>query len=484
MSSPVVSGRKSIMSKSLYSLNEEFYPGKHPLINFFKKFQKYGNFKKKYYFTDEWSNDKLMSEMMYHFRPKQLNPTQYNGKMTFWKGMIENYCHYKGSSSFTIEELKDAFRRKGTSPYCLNDVVNQMISEGNVQDKDSFMSPTKSWTQWSIGLLATPMTWTFSKLKEKVFGSSDDAEISFISKSAVKKQAKILQDHVRNAHSYNNIISMEDLMQSSEDIDGISRDGILLALQYLSSVEKSVYMEENKEGECSQHHHKLLIKFSEPRRQVTPITHLERSVYNLETTEKFLISAIDKKEAQLNKIIENVKTCLKDGKKQMAKTHLKKKHLLENDITKTMNVLENIQQMVQRVHSSKSDREILQTYKIGAESIKHIFANAGVDIDNVYDVIEDMKEVLGEQDEMQNVISTPLREQEIEDAELEAELKELIDEEKGSGGGGVKGKVEEPKSDFNLSDLEMRLKRLRGDFPDLEDQSTTFTTEPKAKLTQ
>lgn len=410
---------------------------------------------------------------------------QYNRQMTFWKEIIEQYCLIKGSSSFTINELKDVFRRKGTSPYCLNDVVNQMITEGNVQDKGSFMSPTKSWSQWSLSLLVAPMFWTFNKLKEKVIGSSDAAEKAFISNTAVRKQAKLLQDHVRNAHSYNNIISMEELMQSSEDIDGISRDGILLALQYLSSVEKSVYMEENNEGECSQHHHKLLIKFSEPREQVTPITHMERSVYNLEMTEKFLISAIDKKEVQLNKIIEHVKTCLKDGKKQMAKSHLKKKHLLESDITKTMSVLENIQTMLQRVHSSKSDREILQTYKIGAESIKNIFSSAGVNIDNVYDVIEELGEVLGEQDEMQNIISKPLRDQEIDDAELEAELKELIDEEKGNGGGGidVKGKAAEPKSDFNLFDLEMRLKRLRGDFPDLEDQ-TIPAQQPKTSLMQ
>lgn len=364
-----------------------------------------------------------------------------------------------------------------------------MISEGNVQDKESFMLPIKpwTWTQWTASLLVAPMSWTFNKLKEKVIGSalSDDTKTVFVSKASVIKQAKLLQDHVRNAHSYNNIISMEDLMQSSEDIDGISRDGILLALQYLSNVEKTVYIEENKEAEYSQHHHKLLIKFSEPMEVVTPISHLERSVYNLESTEKFLISTIDKKEAQLNQIIEHVKTCLKDGKKQMAKTHLKKKHLLEKDIIKTMSILENIQTMVQRVHSSKSDREILQTYKIGAESIKHIFSDAGVNIDSVYDVIEDMKEVLGDQDEMQNIMSTPLRGDEIDDAELEVELKALIDEGKGNDGGNINDKVVEPKSDFNLFDLEMRLQRLRGDFPDLDEKSTIPTLQnSKTTLTQ
>lgn len=411
------------------------------------------------YYSDEWRDDKLMSEMMYNFRPKEVNPDQYNFKMIFWKEMIERYCEYKGSSTFTIQELKEVFKRKGTSPYCLNDIVNQMIAEQNVQNKESFMSSPQSWSQWTFGVITSPVSWSFNKLREKVWGSSS-ADTVFINKNALKSQAKILQNHVQNAHSYNNIISMDELMKSSEDIDGLSRDGILMTLQYLSTIEKSVYIEETQEG--SQHHQKILMKFSQPSQIAKPITQLERSVYNLETTEKYLMSAIDKKENQLNDVLNNVKVCLKDGKKQMAKTHLKKKHMLEADIIKTLNILENIQAMLLRVHNSKSDKEILQTYKLGTEGIKHIFTDSGINIDNVYDVIEDMKDVLGDQDELQNIISTPLRGQEdIDDAELEAELKELLDSEKGE------KKSEEPKSDFNLFDLEMRLKRLRGDLPEI-----------------
>lgn len=420
-----------------------------------------------------------MSELMYTFRPKQVNPDQYNFKMIFWKEMIERYCEYKGSSTFTIQELKEVFKRKGTSPYCLNDVVNQMISEQNVQDKESFMSSPQSWTQWTIGKITSPVSWSFNKLREKVWGSSAPDTV-FLSKNVLKNQAKILQNHVRNAHSYNNIISMDELMKSSEDIDGLSRNGILMTLQYLSTVEKSVYIEETQES--SQHHQKILMKFSQPQQVATPITQLERSVYNLETTEKFLISAIDKKEIQLNDVLNNVKVCLKDGKKQMAKTHLRKKHLLENDITKTLNILENIQAMLQRVHNSKSDKEILQTYKLGTEGIKHIFTDSGINIDNIYDVIEDMKDVLDNQDELQNVISAPLRE-DIDDAELEAELKELVESEKGE------TKQEEPKNDFNLFDLEMRLKRLRGDVPELNmDESlpapSKFFKSPGTQMSQ
>jgi charged multivesicular body protein 7 len=423
-----------------------------------------------------------MSVMMYVFRPREVNPEHYDQKMRFWIEMIENYCEYKGSSSFSVQELKDVFKRKGTSPYCLEDVINQMMMEGKALDKVNFMSNQKqTWGQWGLDMLVyKPVSWTFNKLKEKVVGGGINPETLFVSMSAVRNQAKLLQDHVRSAHSYNNIISMEELMKTVDDIEGLSKDGILMALQYLSNVEKCVYIEENKSASGS-HHHKLLLKFTERGHGIQPITELERTMYNLETTEHFLTEKIEKKEQELEKVLQQAKSCVKDGKKQLAKTLLKKKHNLENDLTKTMHILDNIQSMMQRVHNSKNDKEILQTYKVGAESIKRVFAESGINMDNVYDVIEDMQEVMSNQDEFESAISTPLKgnANEIDDSELEAELMSLVnDNNKDNNAGNAvnNGKA----NDCNLMDLELRLKRLRGELPDIPDSIPEFT--PSAKV--
>lgn len=420
-----------------------------------------------------------MSVFMYHFRPREVNPNHYDQMMRFWKEMIENYCEFKGSSSFSIEELKDVFKRKGTSPYGLDTVIKQMISEGNVQDKASFMTSPKSWGEWAVDLVVyKPFSWTFNKVKEQVIGSAIDPQTVFISKTAVRKQAKLLQNHVRNVHSYNNIISMEDLMNSADEIEGLSKDGILLSLHHLNSVEKSVFIEENKAVKGSHHHHKLLLKFNEPGKPVQPITQLERSVYNLESTERYLIDTIDKKENSLNDLLVHVRDCLKNGKKQLAKTYLRKKHMLEADLTKTINILDNIQAMLQRVHNSKSDQEILQTYKIGADGIKNVFAESGINIDNVYDVIEEMKDVLDNQQELENAISSPIRNaQDVDDSVLELELLDLINENKT---GGIKSNApQNGNSEFNVMDLEMRLKRLRGEIPD---ETPATPTSPISKI--
>lgn len=435
--------------------------------------------------VETWREDAVMSVFNYHFRPREVDPEHYDQKMRFWKEMIENYCEYKGSSSFSIQELKEVFKRKGTSPYCLDTVVNQMIADGNAQDKSTFMmSPRKTWGQWTVDVfISKPVSWTFNKLKERVVGNAINPETVFVSNTAVQNQAKLLQEHVCNVHSYNNIISMDELMKNADDIEGLSKDGILMALQYMIKVDKSVYTEEDQSSNVAgSRHHKLLMKFYMPGKRVEPITELERAVYNLESTERFLIETIDKKENDLNKILVQVRNCLKDGKKQLAKTYLRKKHMLENDLTKTVNTLDNIQALLQRVHNSKSDKDILQTYKMGAEGIKHVFAESGMNIDNVYDVIEDMKEVFENEEELQNAISSPLRgTYDVDDSMLEAELMDLINDNNGEAAKVPQAvAAENGKTDFNVMDLEMRLKRLRGELPEMA--LPTTPTSPISKI--
>ena len=436
-----------------------------------------------------------MSVLLNTFRPRNVNPEHYDQKMKFWKEMIENYCEYKGSSRCTIQELKTVFKRNGTSPYCLQDVFNEMISEGNLVNKDEFMREQKTgWGSWAVdSLVVRPLSWGLGKIKEKLVTNVQDDQ-SFVVLSAVKSQSMILQEHARTRKAKNNIISMDELMNGTEGIDGVSPDGILLALQYLSTVEKQVYVEEHKTTTDSTHHHKLLLKFADPHQRVLPITEMERSIYNLEQTEKFLLETIEKKEEQLNSVLKQVKDCLKEGKKQIAKTYLRKKHLMELDLTKSVNILDNVQTMLQRVNASKNDKEILSTYKMGSDAIKIAFANSGVNLDNVHDIIEDMQEIYGDQAEYEAAISEPLRgTRDVDDSVLEKELMELMQEDtetktniqadadnKNKNAGAATKPPDDKIEDLDFLDreLELRLKRLRSDFSDLDESQTTTRLGP------
>lgn len=348
--------------------------------------------------------------------------------------------------------------------------------------------PKKSYLSWAVdSLVVKPIGWGLWKLKESLIASTDNEQTKYVIKNVVAEQSRMLLSHVRQ--NYNNIISMDDLMKDAEGIEGVSRDGILIALHHLSAVEKSVYIEDNKSSANADHHnHKLLLKFSEPHQNVQPITEMERSIYNLEHTEKVLHQAIEKKEMQLNEVMEGVRKCVKDGRKQMAKSFLRKKHLIESDLLKTMNILDNVQAMLQRVHSSKNDKEIIQTYKMGSDAIKIAFADNGINLDNVHDVIEDMQEIYENQAEYETAISEPLRGAlDVDDSELEKELMELmntneVNTNNAGNGGGISDDKKPNEMDLLDRELELRLKRLRSDWTAIDEPRTTQKQNPKAQL--
>lgn len=426
-----------------------------------------------------------MSVLLDDFRPRTLMPDHYDSKQRFWEELIEAYCYQKGDSKITLKELKSAFSRNGIKPFCLSEVLENMKYSRNLVEKHEFMQkPADSLTGWAFSSLS----WSFGKIKEKLANTQKNDEVVYICKSAVEYQSRRLLEQIRDVHTNNGIISLDDLMQYVRDFEGIKREGlyflfksksnnktvpllgVITALHYLSSTERSVYMEELLDSNSPSHHHKILLKFADTDQPVSPITEIERASYNLEQTEKFLLDAIDKKEIVLNDVLKQVKDCVRDGKKQLAKTFLRKKHLLEADLVKSHGVLENVQVMLQTVRSSRSDREVLSCYKMGSDAIKSAFAEAGVNLDNVSDIIEEMQEVFTNQAECESAISEPMRGQNYDDAELEQELLDLMKSDtnsKHSPEGGNPSTLKEAVDMDNLDrELEMRLQRLRSDFDD------------------
>lgn len=282
---------------------------------------------------------------------------------------------------------------------------------------------------------------------------------------------------------------MDDLMKNIDNIEGLNAEGILITLHHLSTVENKVFVDIES---VDHHNHKVLMKFSEPHLPVEPITPMERSIYNLEQTEQFLIAAIDEKELNIDKVLTQVRDCLKDGKKLLAKSYLKKKHLLETEVVKNTQILENIQAMLQRIHSSNNDKDIIKTYKMGSEAIKFAFAESGINMDNVDDIIEEMREVLEEQEGIKSAISEPMRgANDPDDQELEKELQELLNEKDAktnhdtntnnhNGNSPIEKKL--PSIDLNNIDqeLEQRLMKLRSDFSELGDDSKKPIHKQKA----
>lgn len=72
---------------------------------------------------------------------------------------------------------------------------------------------------------------------------------------------------------------MRDLVETVQSTEMLSTDGFQLSLNLLVHMDQ-VYIEQNTEdnaGELNRagHHHKMLLKFSDPNHTVSPITEIE-----------------------------------------------------------------------------------------------------------------------------------------------------------------------------------------------------------------
>ncbi|XP_058464384.1 charged multivesicular body protein 7 [Malaya genurostris] len=391
--------RKSVgqTSQPMYVLEESFYP-------------------------DAWRDDSRMGVLLAEFRVRSVNPENYDSKMKFWKEMIHRYCDHKGSGVVSISELKKVFKRKGTSPYCLQDVFDDMVREKQLQDREQFrMESQNSWTNWAVdALIRKPIGWGFGMIKDKLIGTSYDESNEFVCIEIVKKQSESLENLLMRQNKYNILLPMKDFMDLIKD-SGISVDGINLVLHHM--VQKQCVYIDRTSGDDSK---EWLLKFAVPGAKVQSITDIERSIYNLEQTEHDLLKVVDKLDRDIAEAMEQVKTNIRDGKKQLAKSNLKKKHLIEKNLEKKMNVLENVQTMLSRIHDSQSDRNVLEAYKLGSNALKNAFANSGITLDNVDDTLAEMKEIMDQQDEMQAMIGIA-QNTDVDELELEQELSDLID---------------------------------------------------------
>lgn len=199
----------------------------------------------------------------------------------------------------------------------------------------------------------------------------------------------MLEKLIQKENKHNILLSRSSLTELVKKLN-LTGEGIDLVLHHLLCRQR-VFMEKlPSEGD---HEKKVLLKFAVPGAQAQPITAIERSIYNLEQTEHDLMKVIEKLEQNISDAMALVKQNLRDGKKQLAKSNLKKMHLLEKNLDKKMNVLDNVQTMVSRIHDSQSDRHVIDAYKIGSNALKTAFADSGITLDSVDDTLAEMKEV-------------------------------------------------------------------------------------------
>lgn len=73
-----------------------------------------------------WHDKTRINALFAPFRPKNVNPEDWESKLQFWSSLIKKWCDIKGCANFTMVELKKIFVENKRSPACLETVIQEM----------------------------------------------------------------------------------------------------------------------------------------------------------------------------------------------------------------------------------------------------------------------------------------------------------------------------------------------------------------------
>uniref|UniRef100_A0A182WAY9 Charged multivesicular body protein 7 n=1 Tax=Anopheles minimus TaxID=112268 RepID=A0A182WAY9_9DIPT len=379
------------------------------------------------YLPECWSDDRRMGVLLAEFRPRQLNATSYDAKMKFWKDLIHSFCKASRSSVISIAMLKEEFRRKGTVPYCLNAVFVDMLTKEELC-REGQLKPQQRTGGFGLNLstakqlIKAPLLWGYEAVLGSVTGSVNINENeNFIVMAIAQQHAKIIEKTIEERELYNKLLQYEDLIVLLKETSAITRHGVEPAIALLEKGNK-LTMQTITQAETST----VLIKFAEKNTVAQPITSIEKSIYELEQSEHRLTKDISTIERNVNETMEKVRECIKEGRRQMAKTYLKKKNYLQKNMQGKINALETLQGILLKIHNCQSDKNIIEAYKLGTDALKNAYAAAGITIDELDDTMDEMKNVLEQHNEISSMIGT-VSATDVDELQLEQELGDLID---------------------------------------------------------
>jgi len=238
-----------------------------------------------------------------------------------------------------------------------------------------------------------------------------------------KQQAELLWESYHNKAILSSFILDQSKKQTDREdrlrISKLTKEQLDLLLTYLRR---------NKKASTLTIDGKQVVKFSA---NGIAINDVDIGIVKMEITLETL-------EAQKVKLLEEIEKCLKDAlyfhskvKKQgqfhqkQALIFLKRKKRLEGILSKRLQAIDNLNQILETIDDARTDQEILEAYKYGTASIKS--ATAGMTVESVQQVMNDVYDTLADQKEIDEALVANFETAE-QDTEMEAELKQLEDE--------------------------------------------------------
>ncbi|RUS87801.1 hypothetical protein EGW08_004466 [Elysia chlorotica] len=368
-----------------------------------------------YVFTQELADDRQAAVLYSPFRDKALNPHSWDRKMTFWERLLLKTFMEQRMISFDLSKLPEMFERNGLTPKCLTIVVEQMKSSGKLQPVSHYQK-NNSWLSWGFNtLVKQPMYWSVTQL---IGSPKKDAGV-FVCPNVVKAIAgEILQLH-QSGEQYSvvdSLISLDQFKQSSQDLVPENED-FQIILTYLER-ENHIAVSQTNSGD-------FIVKFRREGESSVCIREFDLNMYSIKTAVEKLEKEVHVLMTRVDGHLQEAKLHVKNGKKKMALICLRRKASLLKLVDTKSGSLTRLHEIMHKIEEASSNEMIVRACEAGVQAMKSL--NLEVTAERAESVMDEMHEAMGLQEEVNDILSTPISQ--TDEEELERSLEELLKEE-------------------------------------------------------
>lgn len=161
---------------------------------------------------------------------------------------------------------------------------------------------------------------------------------------------------------------------------------------------------------------------SSSKAQPSRVTEQDKAVLQLKQQRDKLKQYQKRIEVQLEKDREIAKKCLATGRKERAKTLLRKKKYQEKLLTNADAQIETIEKLASDIEFAQVEAQVVSGLKVGNEALKKV--NEILSIEEVEQILDETRESIEKQQEIDALLHGVLTEE--DEDEVLAELEQLV----------------------------------------------------------
>jgi charged multivesicular body protein 7 len=165
------------------------------------------------------------------------------------------------------------------------------------------------------------------------------------------------------------------------------------------------------------------------------ITQEEKGIVNVRETYARLVLQVEEIEKRITERQEKVEAALREKKRDQALSYLRSRKMLEELLVTRTKSMETLHGILIKIEQAASDVEIVKAYEMSTSALKSLLSNEKLQPEHIESSMDQMQETLADADEVRRAVEVgnegirrTAGEEELDDEEMEAELRKLRDE--------------------------------------------------------